>query len=107
MNKFYVAFKGLLIAWRDYNIKIQFFLAIGTVFLGLILKITVLEWMFVVFAIGFVIVSEMFNTCIEKICDFMKVDYDEKIKEIKDLSSAAVLLSCITAAVIAFFILIT
>ena len=53
---------------------------------------------------GFVIVSEMFNTCIERLCDYVCSSYDENIKWIKDVSAGAVMISAIVALFVALFI---
>ena len=50
-----------------------------------------------VFAIGFVWVAELFNTAIEKIMDFISKEQHPKIKLIKDLSAAAVLVAAMVA----------
>ena len=50
--------------------------------------------------------AEMFNTCIEKVCDLVSTEYNEKIRNIKDLSSGTVLFVSIMALIIALFILI-
>lgn len=38
---------------------------------------------------GMMMVSEMFNTAIEALCDFVESRHNEKIKIIKDISAAA------------------
>ena len=42
----------------------------------------------IILATAFMIASEMFNTAIEAICDYMQSEYDEKIKMIKDVAAA-------------------
>ena len=39
------------------------------------------------------LISEMFNTSIEAICDFIETNENEKIKVIKDISAAATVIS--------------
>ena len=48
---------------------------------------------------GFVWVSEIFNTVIERMMDFISEKRDPKIEYIKDLSAGGVLLSAISAIV--------
>lgn len=43
----------------------------------------------IILATGVMIASEVFNTAIEAVCDFMETRYDEKIGMIKDISAAA------------------
>jgi diacylglycerol kinase (ATP) len=67
--------------------------------LGVSFRVSVMEWIALVFAIGFVWVAELFNTAIEKIMDFISMEKRSEIKFIKDLSAAAVLVAAITALV--------
>lgn len=65
-----------------------------------------LEWVAITFSIGLVITVEIINTVIENIADFISPDKNEKIKKIKDLSAAAVLISAITAVTIGLIVFI-
>lgn len=53
-------------------------------------------------AIGTVISAEMFNTSIEKLCDFSQKNFNYHIKVIKDISAGAVLVSALIAACVGF-----
>ena len=98
---FTFAFKGLRILFKEeHNSWIHLFLATSVVIAGIALNISILEWIVLVFAIGFVFVSEVFNSAIENLCDFISPDKNELIGRIKDLSAAAVLMSAITSFVI-------
>ena len=57
-------------------------------------------------AIGLVITSEIINSAIENISDFISPEKHDLIKKIKDLSAAGVLISAITAFVIGLIIFI-
>lgn len=59
-----------------------------------------LQWGLIIVAISLVWLSECFNTCIEAICDLISQDESASIKLIKDISAAAVLISCITALIL-------
>ena len=45
-----------------------------------------------IFSYFLILILEIVNIVIEKICNRLTLDYDEQIKTIKDISSAAVLL---------------
>jgi diacylglycerol kinase len=49
-----------------------------------------LDFGIVLIATGLVIISEVFNTAIEALCDFVEPEYNEKIGLIKDVSAGAV-----------------
>jgi diacylglycerol kinase len=45
-----------------------------------------------IFIVFLILTLEAVNTAIEKVCDFMQPQMDERIKEIKDLAAAAILI---------------
>lgn len=47
-----------------------------------------------------VLSAEIFNTAIEKICDFIQPEYDKRIGFIKDISAGAVILMAILSIVV-------
>jgi diacylglycerol kinase len=79
------------------------FLVIG---LGLWLQLRSYEWLAIVLCIGFVLTSEIINTSIERMANFLTKEQNEHIKVIKDLGSAAVLVSALTATVVGLIIVI-
>lgn len=89
---------------EEHNSRIHLLAAIGAVLIGFFLKISRIEWIAVVFAIGFVFALEIINTAIEHIADFVSPEKHEMIKKIKDLSAAAVLVSAITALIIGLIV---
>jgi diacylglycerol kinase len=63
------------------------------------LEISGWQFIVVVFCIVLVMVTEIINTAIEKLCDMVQPEFDPRVKYIKDISSAAVLLTAIVALV--------
>jgi diacylglycerol kinase len=105
LKSFTYAFAGLKVLFKEeHNARIHIIVAICVLILGFFLKISPIEWIAVVFAIGFVISMEIFNSAIENIADFISPERNEKIKKIKDLSAAGVLISAITAMVIGLIV---
>lgn len=78
--------------------------AILVIAAGFIFGISLLEWIAIVLAIGFVFVVEIFNTAIENITDFISPDEHPSIKRIKDMAAAAVLISAIVAVIIGLMV---
>ena len=70
------------------------------------LKINLIEWCIVTFAIVLVIGAELFNTAIETIVDMVSPEKNPKAKLAKDISAAAVLSIAIGAAIIGGIIFI-
>jgi len=61
------------------------------------------EWvdmLLILFATALVVTTEMMNTAIEALCDFIEVRHNEKIRVIKDVAAAAVGISIAVWAVI-------
>lgn len=100
MKKFKDAFNGLKIALSHKAVIIQIVLGMLAIIGGIIIKLDYYEWLAFIICIALVILCEIFNTSIEKIGDYLNIKNDEKIKVIKDLSSAAVLISAIGALAI-------
>jgi len=95
------ALSGLRIAAKEeHNFRFELFLASVAVGCGWYMQITLVEWLFVIFAIGIVLAAELFNTALEELCDMLRQTHDPHVAKIKDLSAAAVTISAVTAFVI-------
>lgn len=106
-SSFNNAFKGLSLLIRtERNAKIHLLLSLVAISLGFLFKISTMEWIAIIFCIGFVHALEAINTSIEKLCDFINPDYHLNIKNIKDIAAAAVLISAICAFCIGLLIFI-
>ena len=90
---------------KDAGIRIQIVLALLACGAGVILHLSAMEWAAVVICIALVISTEILNTCVEKLCDLYKNSFDERIRVIKDMAAAAVLVSAAGALVTALIIL--
>lgn len=99
------AFSGLWHAIRtQVNMKVHISLAIIAIVLGIVLRISAVEFAVIFVAIAGVLVAEMFNTVIELCVDLASPDYHPLAKIAKDVAAGAVLLSAIMAVIIALFI---
>lgn len=104
-KSFTYAFNGLRVLFKEeHNSRIHLFATICVVVAGVLLKLSVLEWVAVAFAIGLVFCGEIFNSAIEDLSDVVCSEHDERIKKVKDLSAAAVLVNAITAAVVGLLV---
>lgn len=106
IQKFTVAFHGIRDGLKHRSIATQFLLAFAACIAGTLMRLTALEWIMVVICIAMVITSEMLNTCVELLCDLYTMEYNERIRLIKDIAAGAVLVSSIGALVTALIILI-
>jgi diacylglycerol kinase (ATP) len=105
IKSFKYAFNGLKILFREeHNARIHLFITLLAIVLGFVLKISALEWVAVMLVIGLVFITEIVNTSIENIADFISPEKHAKIKVIKDLAAAAVIVSAIISALIGLII---
>ena len=102
---FKFAFQGIRLLFKEeQNSWVHLLFTVLAIALAVWLKISLLEWVLIVFCIGFVFVAEIINTAIENICDFISPERHSMIKRIKDLSAAAVLFSAVTSLIIGVLI---
>lgn len=105
LKSFTYAFAGLKVLFREeHNSRIHLFATVCVVLAGVLLKISLLEWVAVAFAVGLVFSGEIFNSAVEDLSDVVCPERDERIKKVKDLAAAAVLVNAITAAVIGLLV---
>ena len=95
------AVKGFyLLITTEHSIMVQLTISALMCILGFYLKISAVEWMFQILAIGLVLTAESLNTAIEAICDYIQPNFDKKIGFIKDIAAGAVTFAALTAVVI-------
>ena len=78
--------------------------ALFAIALGLVYKINPMEWCMIVFAIAFVIATEMLNTGLEFLTDLASPSIHPLAKKAKDVAAGAVLVAAIASVVIAAII---
>ncbi len=106
MKKFADSFAGLKTALAHKAVMTQCVLGVMAIIGGIIIKLDHYEWLAFIICITMVISSEVMNTAIERIGDYLNMEKDPKIKTIKDLSSAAVLVSSLGALCVCIFCVI-
>jgi diacylglycerol kinase (ATP) len=101
VRSFRFALEGIAAFFQsEHNAWLHFMATIAVITLATLVGVTKTELMALVFSIGFVWVAEMFNTCIERVMDFVSDQRHKEIKFIKDLAAGAVLVAAITALVV-------
>ncbi|NUM31614.1 MAG: diacylglycerol kinase family protein [Bacteroidetes bacterium] len=109
MKRFYksakFAFNGLkYMILTQRNFKIQLVCAIITISLGYFFEVNTIEWALLSICISIVLGFEILNTSIEYLCDIVNPQTNMKIKVIKDLAAAAVLIVGFTSLVVGLII---
>lgn len=99
------SFKGLAdLVTNHPHAHIHAAATVMVIVLGLYFQINREEWMFLTICIGIVWTAEAFNTSIEYLTDLVSPDYHPLAGKVKDVAAAAVLLSCIAAAIVGVFV---
>ncbi|MBR3199075.1 MAG: diacylglycerol kinase family protein [Bacilli bacterium] len=107
INSFKYAFQGLKYAFEyEQNILVHFLATVLVIALGIIFKISSVEWLVVFLIIGLVIATELINTSIEATIDLITNETNPLAKIAKDTAAAAVLVFGITALAIAIVIFV-
>ncbi|HZJ79722.1 MAG TPA: diacylglycerol kinase family protein [Dysgonamonadaceae bacterium] len=101
VRSFEYALNGIYFLFIDEpNAIVQAILAIVALVMGVLLRISSIEWIILCLVIGLVLAMEAVNSAIENLADFASNKrIEESIKKTKDLSAAAVLFTSITALI--------
>ncbi|MEN9582884.1 MAG: hypothetical protein RL641_838 [Candidatus Parcubacteria bacterium] len=104
--------KSMSNAWRGIHImfKGQYNIWIHTLVLGLVILagvfygITLLEWIFIIFAAGIVFMAEAFNTAIEIDMNLTSPEFHPHARDTKDVAAGAVLIAATVAFIVGIII---
>ena len=100
-HSFKNAFNGIKYFFRtQHNGYIHTFFSVLIIVLGFFFHVSNSEWIWLVFAMGFVFSAEIMNTAIEKLADVVSPSFNEAVGIAKDLAAAAVLVCAFAAAII-------
>jgi diacylglycerol kinase len=98
VKSFTYAWAGLkALLSTEHNAYVHLALTIAALFLGMAFRISAVEWLFLVFAIALVWITELVNTALEKAADLISKEYHPQIKIVKDVAAAAVLVAAVAA----------
>jgi diacylglycerol kinase len=102
IQSFRLALEGILFVVRnERNMKIHLFFGAAAVALCLFLKVTPIEFIFIVFSVALVLIAETANTAFELLLDFVHGDrYHPDVKLLKDIVAGGVFIASINAFVI-------
>ena len=84
----------------ELNLKFDVLVAILTIVLGIVFKISINEWMICITLIGLVLSAELMNTAVETVVDMFTREKNELAGKAKDISAGAVLILAIASAIV-------
>lgn len=105
MKKF---LRGFTFAWAgishgfktERNFKIHVFSAVTVILLGIVTKLSFVEWFIVLILIGGMLALELMNTAVERLVDLATEEVHPLAKQAKDVAAGAVLVFAFMSAVI-------
>lgn len=105
LNSFAYAWHGLIHAVRTQrNARVHMILGGAAIILGLILRISPLEFAMIFIAITLVFIAEMFNTVAEACVDLVTQEYNPLARIAKDVAAGAVLLNAMLSVIIGLLV---
>ncbi|WP_375182237.1 diacylglycerol kinase family protein [Chryseobacterium sp.] len=87
------AFRGVFLMMKhERNFQLEFAAFLVNLFLIFYLNLSSTDTILILMVSFGVLTTEILNTAIEKICDFVQPEFDKRIGFIKDISAGAVVL---------------
>jgi diacylglycerol kinase (ATP) len=84
---------------NEHNFRIHCLIAVLVIISGIATGLEETEWLAIIIVSGLVFISEMFNSSLEYLSDYVSPGYSDLIKKVKDVAAAAVLLSAIISVI--------
>lgn len=91
---------------REHNARIHLAATAGVIAAGIVFRVSATEAAVLALVTGTVWITEILNTCIERMMDFIHPEEHPHIKYIKDLAAGAVLVAAFAAVVAGLFIFV-
>ncbi len=105
IDSFNYAINGVITAVEtERNMKIHYTVAILVLLSSLFFNFNRTEFMLLFFTISLVIISELFNTAIEKTIDLVSPDYHPLAKIVKDIAAGAVFIAAMNSLVVGYML---
>ncbi len=101
LRSFTYAFFGLKILLKTQHNSWIHLVVTGVVFaVGVLLRVSAIEWCVLTLAMASVWITETLNTAIEFLTDLVSPEFHPIAGQVKDLAAAAVLISAVGAAIV-------
>ena len=108
-TNFFSALKIAMIGMRELfaesrNARIQLVIFLLVLVAGFIVDLNRFEWLWLLIASTIVLALEAMNTSIELLADVYTLEFNQKIKQVKDIAAGAVLIASIFAVIVGVLI---
>ena len=107
VESFRIAFKGIWYLFMYHrNMRIIFMLGLAAFLSGIYLQLKGIEIVILCITITAVFMAEMFNTAIEMVMNMLTSKYHLRIRIIKDIAAAVVLIASLNAVGVGYFLFV-
>lgn len=107
VESFRIAIRGVYYLFMYHrNMRIIFLLGLTAVLLGFYFQLKGIELIALCVTITLVFMAEMFNTAIEMLMNMLTVKYHIRIKLVKDIAAAVVLIASLNAVAVGYALFI-
>ncbi len=107
LESFKIAIKGILYLFLYHrNMRIVFMLGLLALLLGINFRLQGIELVALCITVTLVFMAEIFNTAIEMLMNMLTDKYHIRIKLVKDIAAAVVLLTAINALAIGYILFV-
>ena len=105
LRSFRHAFRGIYFVLRyERNARVHLLIMIAVIIASFVMHLSPLELAAVAFSIVIVFIAEILNSAIEILADMICPDDHHRIRHVKDITAAAVLVAATAAAIIGIVI---
>ena len=107
LRSFRYAISGLILMLRSqHNAWVHLVATLTTICIGLFLELAKSDWALLLSVIIVVWVAEALNTAFELLCDVTNPEFHPVVKQAKDVSAGAVLISAIGAVIVGLIVFV-
>jgi len=105
LKSFKYALTGLSKAfWEEQNFRIDIFIALFVLFISVYFQIKVWQFIILIIMITLVLILEIINSIFERLIDLLKPRLHQYVKDIKDMTAAAVFIGALASLLIGILI---
>ncbi|HYK71858.1 MAG TPA: diacylglycerol kinase family protein [Pseudoneobacillus sp.] len=91
---------------QERNMRIHIIISVFVLAAAIFFSLSLTEWLFILLAIGGMLVLEMLNSAIERVVDLVTNQFHPLAKQAKDIAAGAVLIYAILSVIIGIIIFI-
>lgn len=91
---------------HEQNFRIHLLISLVVISFSVYFKLTLVEWIMIITVIFLVLITELINSTIEQIIDYLKPEQHPAAKIIKDMGAGVVLLAAFLSIIIGILIFI-